>query len=181
MVIAAAGFYYGTQDDAQAAEVAATTTEAAPGNGGKPPATSNSSYVSETYDDVTALLPRKLIDASTECNKSGFSTQGALQVRCLVNPDSSLGEAIGMGQHDYEAVSAWRDDQYARSNFIRLRDSNDGNTKIVSPDTNRIIDQGQDGTYFTAIDRSTGLLIQFSADSAEQGMTLLTEIGFAPA
>ncbi len=107
--------------------------------------------------------------------------QGALQVRCLVNPDSSLGEAIGMGQHDYEAVSAWRDDQYARSNFIRLRDSNDGNTKIVSPDTNRIIDQGQDGTYFTAIDRSTGLLIQFSADSAEQGMTLLTEIGFAPA
>lgn len=143
MVIAAAGFYYGTQDDAQAAEVAATTTEAAPGNGGKPPATSNSSYVSETYDDVTALLPRKLIDASTECNKSGFSTQGALQVRCLVNPDSSLGEAIGMGQHDYEAVSAWRDDQYARSNFIRLRDSNDGNTKIVSPDTNRIIDQGR--------------------------------------
>ncbi len=43
------------------------------------------------------------------------------------------------------------------------------------------IDQDQDGTYFTAIDRSTGLLIQFSTDSAPQGMTLLTEIGFAPA
>lgn len=183
VLIAAAGFYYGTQDDAQAAEATATTTEAAaaPDNGGKPPATPDSSYVSETYDDVTALLPRKLIDASSECNKSGFSTQGALQVRCLVNPDSSLGKAIGMDQHDYEAVTAWRDDQYARSNFIRLRDSNDGNTKIVSSDNNRIIDQGQDGTYFTAIDRSTGLLVQFSADSIEQGMTLLTEIGFTPA
>lgn len=181
VAIAAAGFYYGTQDDALASEVTATTAEAPPDNGGKPPATSDSSYTSETYDDVTALLPRKLIDASSECNNSGFSTQGALQIRCLVNPDSSLGRAIGMEKNDYESVTAWRDDQYARSNFIRLRDSNDGNTKIVSPDNNRIIDQGRDGTYFTAIDRSTGLLIQFSTDSADQGMTLLTEIGFAPA
>ncbi|MFD6896207.1 Hsp70 family protein [Rhodococcus sp. NPDC060086] len=178
-IIAAAGFYYGTQDDAQAS-AAPTTIDAAPDNGGTPPATADSSYISENSDDVTALLPRKLLDSSTECSKSGFSSQGALQVRCRVDPDSSLGQAIGMESVDYEAVTSWRDDQYARSNFIRLRDSKDGNIKIVSSDENRIIDHGADGTYFTAVDRSTGLLMQFSTDSAEQGMTLLTEIGFTP-
>ncbi|MEE2061342.1 Hsp70 family protein [Rhodococcus artemisiae] len=179
-VIAAAGFYYGTQDDAQAAEAAATTTEAAaaPDNGGKPPATSDSSYVSESYDDVTALLPRKLVDSSSECNQSGFSTQGALQVRCLINPNSSLGRSMGMEQNDYAAVTAWRDDQYARSTFIRTRDTDNGNTVVESTDGTRIVDQGNDGTYFTAIDRSTGLLMQFSSESSEQGMTLLTEIDF---
>ncbi|NLV78452.1 MAG: Hsp70 family protein, partial [Rhodococcus sp.] len=119
------------------------------------------------------------------CEKSGFSGEGALQVRCLISPDSSLGKAIGMERTDYQSVTAWRDDQYARSNFIRLRDNkSDGHTKIVSADGNRIIDFDPDETYyvyFTVIDRSTGAILQFSMDTVDLGMTFLTELELADA
>jgi hypothetical protein len=101
-------------------------------------------------------------------------------VRCLINPDSTLGKAVGMQRQDYYSVTAWRDDQYARSMFIRLRDAKDGHTTAVSPDGSRIVDYDEAGTdvSFTVIDKSTGLNVLFSMDEVDQGSSLLAELGW---
>ena len=184
-VLVAAGAVFGLtrgggSPDADAAATTEPTVTAASAEGGVPPATSDSAYQSETTDDVMALLPTKLITGSSSCDKAGFTTEGALEVRCLINRNSSLGKTLGMEQSDYEAVRAFRDDQYARSNFIRTRDAKNDNVTLVSSDGNRIVDYDpQDGgsVYFTVIDRSTGLVATFSSE-LERGKTLLTELGW---
>jgi len=189
LLVAAGAFFFVTRDDgpgtdtATVAETGGPSGEAVPN--AAPAATADSTFISETTDDVTSVIPAKLVTGSSTCEKSGFSGEGALQVRCLISPDSSLGKAIGMERTDYQSVTAWRDDQYARSNFIRLRDNkSDGHTKIVSADGNRIIDFDPDETYyvyFTVIDRSTGAILQFSMDTVDLGMTFLTELELADA
>lgn len=187
LLVVAGAFFFVTRDDSADTAAAAGTGETVDtaDTGAAPAVTADSTFISETTDDVTSAIPAKLVNGSSTCEKSGFSGEGALQVRCLISPDSSLGKAIGMERTDYEAVTAWRDDQYARSNFIRLRDNKtDGHTKIVSADGNRIIDFDPDETYyvyFTVIDRSTGAILEFSMDTVDQGMTLLTELELADA
>lgn len=149
-------------------------------DGRLPAATADSDYRSDATDDVLVLLPTKLLTSSTACEKSGFSGEGALQVRCLINPDSTLGKAVGMQRQDYYSVTAWRDDQYARSMFIRLRDAKDGHTTAVSPDGSRIVDydEAETDVSFTFIDKSTGLNVRFSMDEVDQGSSLLAELGW---
>src|SRR5690606_20271349 len=112
-VLVAAGAVFGLtrgggSPDADAAAATEPTVAAASAEGGVPPATSDSAYQSETTDDVMALLPTKLITGSSSCDKAGFTTEGALEVRCLINRNSSLGKTLGMEQSDYEAVRAFR-------------------------------------------------------------------------
>ncbi len=173
-----------TAAPAAAAEIAAadhSSPEHGTAEGRLPAATADSTYRSETTDDVTVLLPQKLFISSTACEKSGFSPEGALEVRCLLNPDSTLGKAIGIDRHDYTAVTAWRDDQYARSTFIRLRDAKDGHTTVISDDGTRLVDADDSaGNYvrYTVIDRSTGLIVTFSMDNVEVATAFLTELGW---
>ncbi|MGA4692436.1 Hsp70 family protein [Rhodococcus sp. AB351] len=185
-VLVAAGVVFGltrgdADDGASAGDAAApAVAEDRSDTGAPPPATSDSVYRSESTDEVVELLPTKLLTGSSSCEKSGFSSEGAMQVRCQISPNSNLGKALGMEPTDYESVSAYRDDQYARSNFIRLRDAKNDNTRIVSADGTRIADYDHPpggNSYFTVIDKSTGLVAQFST-TTERGEALLAELGW---
>ena len=129
------------------------------------------------------MLPSKLITSSSSCDKSGFSYEGALQLRCVVTADSSVGKAMRLAEDDDQWVTAWRDDQYARSNFIRYRDRTlSGYASRVHSLGDRIVNYATDDTYssgFETIDRKTGLILTYSVDTVEQGLTLATELGFA--
>ncbi len=176
------GLTRGDADDGATAGAAAApaVAEDRSDTGAPPPATSASVYRSESTDEVVELLPTKLLTGSSSCEKSGFSSEGAMQVRCQISPNSNLGKALGMEPSDYESVSAYRDDQYARSNFIRLRDAKSDNTRIVSADGTRIADYDHPpggNSYFTVIDKSTGLVAQFST-TTERGEALLAELGW---
>lgn len=86
-----------------------------------------------------------------------------------------------MERYEYVSVTAWRDDQYARSNFIRLRDTTDGTTTTVSGDSRRLVnydDSVNTSVRYTVIDRSTGLNATFRMNSVETGTTFLTELGW---
>ncbi|WP_068166161.1 Hsp70 family protein, partial [Rhodococcus phenolicus] len=185
--VAAGGVYAFTQNGgaggtstASADTVQTTTVLAA--EGGLPPATSDSAYISESTDDVTSILPAKLITSSTSCEKAGFSTQNALRVDCDIDPGSSLGKAIGLEEHDYVTVSAYRDDQYARSTLIRMRDRPIPDyVAVLSEDGNRVIEyQPSDPhtSFFNGIDRSKGLVISFAVAPVDKGLTLMRELGF---
>ncbi|MDV2476528.1 Hsp70 family protein [Rhodococcus zopfii] len=181
MVLAAAGVYF--LFDGGEAPAATSTVDTAAAAVGAPPATSDSTYVSEVPEDVLTLLPPKLITSSSSCDKSGFSFEGALQLRCVVTADSSVGKAMGLADGDDQWVTAWRDDQYARSNFIRYRDRTlPGYESRATSSGDRIVNYSTDDTYssgFETVDRSTGLVLTFSVDSLDQGFTLSTELGFA--
>ena len=90
---------------------------------------------------------------------------------------------IGLDDHDDLWVTAWRDDQYARSNFIKYRDRPySGYESRVTASGDRIIHYSTDDTYstsFEAIDKSTGLVITFNVDTVDQGVTAATELGLA--
>ena len=145
-------------------------------------ATSDSSYLSESTDDVTSILPAKLITSSTSCEKGGFSTENALRVDCDIDPSSSLGKAIGLGEHEYVTVSAYRDDQYARSTLIRMRDRPIPDyMSVLSEDGNRVIEYEPSDPYtsfFNGIDKSKGLVISFAVKPVDKGLTLMRELGF---
>jgi len=187
-VAAATGVFVAVNHDTGAPAAAAAPAAADPHPAGQgaaagrlPAASADSSYRSETTDEVTVLLPTTLFISSTACEKSSFSSEGALQVRCLLNPDSAVGKTIGMERHDYTSITAWRDDQYARSTFIRLRDATDGHTTVLSEDGTRLVDADDSsgsGVRYTVIDRSTGLIATFSMDSVEVGAAFLAEVGW---
>ncbi|MGW0022622.1 Hsp70 family protein, partial [Rhodococcus sp. NPDC003382] len=181
-VLAAAGVYFAVDGGETPATAAASTIDAA-APAGAPPATSDSAYISEVSEDVLPLLPSKLITSSSSCDKSGFSYEGALQLRCVVTADSSVGKAMRLAEDDDQWVTAWRDDQYARSNFIRYRDRTlSGYASRVHSSGDRIVNYATDDTYssgFETIDRKTGLILTYSVDTVEQGLTLATELGFA--
>lgn len=189
VLVAAAAIFFVTRPDTDPASAAAAQPGAAvvidatePADSSAPAATADSTFISESTDDVTSLLPTKLITSSTACEKSGFSSgSSALQVRCLVNVNSNLGKAVGMEANEYLGVTAWRDDEYARSHLIQLRDNKTGAyTTITSPDGSRIVGYDPSGPYvmFDVVDRSRGLIVQFSTETAEQGLTLLKELGY---
>ncbi|WP_326603532.1 Hsp70 family protein [Rhodococcus sp. PD04] len=177
----AAVFIAVDRDTGLPATAAAVAETAAPADGQLPAATAESHHLSATTDDVTSLLPTTLLTSSSSCDKSGFSSEGALQLRCDLNADSTLGKAIGMQRYEYVSVTAWRDDQYARLNFIRLRDTTDGTTTTVSGDSRRLVnydDSVNTSVRYTVIDRSTGLNATFRMNSVETGTTFLTELGW---
>uniref|UniRef100_UPI003B6837A1 Hsp70 family protein n=1 Tax=Rhodococcus sp. O3 TaxID=3404919 RepID=UPI003B6837A1 len=185
--VAAGGVYAfvqsgGTGGTSTAAADTVETTTVLASEGGLPPATSDSTYISESTDDVTSILPAKLITSSVSCEKAGFSMENALRVDCDIDPASSLGKTIGMGEHDYVTVSAYRDDQYARSTLIRMRDKPiTGYTSVLSEDGNRIIEYQPSDPYtsfFNGIDKTKGLVISFSIAPVDKGLTLLRELGF---
>ncbi|WP_245687810.1 Hsp70 family protein, partial [Rhodococcus phenolicus] len=189
VLVAAAAIFFVTRPDTDPASAAAAQPGAAvvidatePADSSAPAATADSTFISESTDDVTSLLPTKLITSSTACEKSGFSSgSSALQVRCLVNVNSNLGKAVGMEANEYLGVTAWRDDEYARSHLIQLRDNKTGAyTTITSPDGSRIVGYDPSGPYvmFDVVDRSRGLIVQFSTETAEQGLALLKELGY---
>lgn len=176
----AAGVFVATRDGGGTPAAAAASADEPPAApDAAQPATSDSTFRSENTDDVTALLPAALVAGSSSCGKTGFSTEGALQVRCLVSRDSSLGKAIGMEQDDYESVTAWRDDQLARSKFIQLRDAKNDNVTEISSDENIIVDYDpeQQFVFFNVVDKRTGLVAHFSSD-LDTGLSLLTELGW---
>ncbi|WP_350246609.1 Hsp70 family protein [Rhodococcus sp. D-6] len=177
----AAVFIAVDRDTGLPATAAAVAETAAPADGQLPAATAESHHLSTTTDDVTSLLPTTLLTSSSSCDKSGFSSEGALQLQCNLNADSTLGKAIGMQRYEYVSVTAWRDDQYARLNFIRLRDTTDGTTTTVSGDSRRLVnydDSVNTSVRYTVIDRSTGLNATFRMNSVETGTTFLTELGW---
>ncbi|MEZ5157641.1 MAG: Hsp70 family protein [Candidatus Nanopelagicales bacterium] len=177
----AAVFIAVDRDTGLPATAAAVAETAAPADGQLPAATAESHHLSATTDDVTSLLPTTLLTSSSSCDKSGFSSEGALQLQCNLNADSTLGKAIGMQRYEYVSVTAWRDDQYARLNFIRLRDTTDGTTTTVSGDSRRLVnydDSVNTSVRYTVIDRSTGLNATFRMNSVETGTTFLTELGW---
>ncbi len=177
----AAVFIAVDRDTGLPATAAAVAETAAPADGQLPAATAESHHLSATTDDVTSLLPTTLLTSSSSCDKSGFSSEGALQLQCNLNADSTLGKAIGMQRYEYVSVTAWRDDQYARSNFIRLRDATDGTTTTISGDSSRLVnydDSVNTSVRYTVIDRSTGLNATFRMNSVETGTTFLTELGW---
>uniref|UniRef100_UPI003B676A41 Hsp70 family protein n=1 Tax=Rhodococcus sp. O3 TaxID=3404919 RepID=UPI003B676A41 len=189
VLVAAGAFFFVARPDTGSAAAAAPQSGAAvvingtePLDGSAPAATADSTFISESTDDVTTLLPAKLITSSTACEKSGFAPDSsALQVRCLINVNSNLGKTIGMKANEYLGVTAWRDDQYARSHLIQLRDNKTATyTTIDSPDGNRIVgyDPNSSTVIFEVVDKSRGLLMQFSAKSADQGLALLKELGY---
>ncbi|WP_324256245.1 AMP-binding enzyme [Rhodococcus sp. RDE2] len=177
-VVADHGYEAFDEIPATAAAVAETT---APADGQLPAATAESHHLSATTDDVTSLLPTTLLTSSSSCDKSGFSSEGALQLQCNLNADSALGKTIGMERYEYVSVTAWRDDQYARPNFIRLRDTTDGTTTTISDDSTRLVnydDSVNTSVHYTVIDRSTGLNATFRMNSVAAGTTFLTELGW---
>lgn len=177
----AAVFIAVDRDTGLPATAAAVAETAAPADGQLPAATAESHHLSATTDDVTSLLPTTLLTSSSSCDKSGFSSEGALQLQCNLNADSTLGKAIGMQRYEYVSVTAWRDDQYARLNFIRLRDTTDGTTTTISGDSSRLVnydDSVNTSVRYTVIDRSTGLNATFRMNSVETGTTFLTELGW---
>jgi len=185
--VAAGGVYAfaqsgGTGGTSTASADTVETTTVLASEGGLPPATADSTYISESTDDVTSILPAKLITSSVSCEKAGFSMENALRVDCDIDPASSLGKTIGMGEHDYVTVSAYRDDQYARSTLIRMRDKPiTGYTSVLSEDGNRIIEYQPSDPYtsfFNGIDKTKGLVISFSIAPVDKGLTLLRELGF---
>ncbi|MGW0028192.1 Hsp70 family protein, partial [Rhodococcus sp. NPDC003383] len=189
VLVAAGAFFFVTRPDTGSASAAAPQSGAAvainstePLNGSAPAATADSTFISESTDDVTTLLPAKLITSSTACEKSGFAPDSsALQVRCLINVNSNLGKTIGMKANEYLGVTAWRDDRYARSHLIELRDNKTGTyTTIESPDGNRIVGYipNSSTVIFEVVDKSRGLLMQFSTKTADQGLALLKELGY---
>ncbi|MFZ2527471.1 MAG: Hsp70 family protein, partial [Rhodococcus sp. (in: high G+C Gram-positive bacteria)] len=184
-LLAAVGVFVVVDGGDTPAAAAASTADTAAAQVGAPPATADSAYISEAPEDVLGLLPAKLITSSSSCDKSGFSSEGALQMRCVVTSDSSVGKAMGLAEDDDQWVTAWRDDQYARSNFIRYRDRPyTGYGSVLTSSGDRIVSYNKDESYssgFEAIDKTTGLVLTFSADSIEQGFTLSTELGFADA
>ncbi|MEZ5151659.1 Hsp70 family protein [Rhodococcus zopfii] len=184
VAVAAGGAYAFTQNGGTSPAAAGTveTTTVLAVEGGLPPATSDSTYISESTDDVTSILPAKLITSSTSCEKGDFTMQGALRINCDIDPDSSLGKAVGVGENDYLTVSAYRDDQYARSTLIRMRDQPiSGYISLLSEDGNRVIEYQPSDPYtsfFNGIDKSKGLVISFSVAPADKGLALMRELGF---
>ena len=189
VLVAAGAFFFVTRPDTGSASAAAPQSGAAvaingtePLDGSAPAATADSTFISESTDDVTTLLPARLITSSTACEKSGFAPDSsALQVRCLINVNSNLGKTIGMKANEYLGVTAWRDDRYARSHLIELRDNKTGTyTTIESPDGNRIVGYipNSSTVIFEVVDKSRGLLMQFSTKTADQGLALLKELGY---
>ncbi len=87
-----------------------------------------------------------------------------------------------MGENDYLTVSAYRDDQYARSTLIRMRDQPiSGYISLLSEDGNRVIEYQPSDPYtsfFNGIDKSKGLVISFSVAPADKGLALMRELGF---
>ncbi|MFZ2527344.1 MAG: Hsp70 family protein, partial [Rhodococcus sp. (in: high G+C Gram-positive bacteria)] len=186
LVAAGAVFFVTRPDTAPAAATASARALAVvdgtePLDSSAPAATADSTFISESTDDVTALLPSKLVMSSSTCAKSGTSENDALQVRCLINVNSGLGKAIGMEPSDYLGVTAWRDDKYARSHLIELRDNmTDDSTTITSPEGNRVVRYTTNGsvTSFELVDTSRGLLVEFPSRTVDQGTALLKELGY---